>query len=116
MTQSEYETISSDISQTIDDIAGNPEWYEAAKAVASDLGALEKKLEDMVVKGHRLWAAKDANAHIVWLFRDKPFDKGGWFYSRHPSLAVAIEERFIPFVTYENSPVEVEFCVRNLNK
>jgi len=40
MTQSEYETISSDISQIIDDIAGNPEWHEAAKAVASDLGAL----------------------------------------------------------------------------
>lgn len=44
MTQDEYNYIKDSFSQIIDDIAGNPEWQEAAKAVAADLGALESKL------------------------------------------------------------------------
>jgi len=63
----------------------------------------------MVVKGHRLWAAKDADAHIVWLFRTKPIDKCGLFCANFPSLFASIDEVAIPFVTYENSPVEVDF-------
>lgn len=48
MTQSEFEDISEMISQIIDDIGGNPEWHEAAKAVACDLGELERNIKKMV--------------------------------------------------------------------
>lgn len=46
MTQSELNYIKECFSQIIDDIAGNPEWGDAAKAVAADLGTLERSLEE----------------------------------------------------------------------
>jgi len=49
MTKEELNYIKNAFSQIIDDIAGNPDWYEAARAVASDLGALERELEKKVV-------------------------------------------------------------------
>lgn len=48
MTREELNTIREQLSQIIDDIAGNPDWYEAASALASDIGTLEENLENMV--------------------------------------------------------------------
>lgn len=48
MTKEELNYIKDAFSQIIDDIAGNPDWNEAARAVASDLGTLERKLEKRV--------------------------------------------------------------------
>ena len=50
MTQEELNYIKDSFSQIIDDIAGNPEWYEAARAIASELGSLERELEKKVVE------------------------------------------------------------------
>lgn len=44
MTIEELNYIKDAFSQIIEDIAGNPDWYEAARAVASDLGTLEREL------------------------------------------------------------------------
>ena len=44
MTIEELNHIKDAFSQIIEDIAGNPDWYEAARAVASDLGTLEREL------------------------------------------------------------------------
>lgn len=49
MTQEELNYIKEAFSQIIDDIAGNPDWHEAARAIASDLGTLERELEKKVV-------------------------------------------------------------------
>lgn len=48
MTKKEFEFLKESFSQIIDDIAGNSEWADAAKCVASDLGTLEFKLKGMV--------------------------------------------------------------------
>lgn len=48
MTKEELNYIKDAFSQIIDDIAGNPDWNEAARAVASDLGTLERELEKKV--------------------------------------------------------------------
>ena len=48
MTREELNYIKDAFSQIIDDIAGNPDWYEAARAIASDLGTLERKLEKKI--------------------------------------------------------------------
>ena len=50
MTKEEHNFIKDAFSQIIDDIAGNPDWGDAAKAVASDLGTLERKLEKRVTE------------------------------------------------------------------
>lgn len=50
MTQEELNYIKNSFSQILDDIGGNPDWYDAAKAVASDLGTMEKQLEERVTK------------------------------------------------------------------
>ena len=50
MTQEELNYIKDSFSQILDDIGGNPDWYDAAKAVASDLGTLERQLEERVIK------------------------------------------------------------------
>ena len=50
MTLKEFNFIKDAFSQIIDDIAGNPEWKEAASAIASDLGALERELEKKVIE------------------------------------------------------------------
>lgn len=50
MTQEELNYIKDSFSQILDDIGGNPDWYDAAKAVASDLGTMEKQLEERVTK------------------------------------------------------------------
>lgn len=49
MTKEELNTIKEQLSQILDDIAGNPDWYGAASALASDIGTLEKNLENMVI-------------------------------------------------------------------
>ncbi len=49
MTQKDLDFIKDAFSQITDDIAGNPDWHEAARAVASDLGTLERELEKKVV-------------------------------------------------------------------
>lgn len=49
MTQEELNYIKDAFSQIIDDIAGNPDWQDAAKAIASDLGTLERELGERVV-------------------------------------------------------------------
>lgn len=49
MTREELNHIKDAFSQIIEDIAGNPDWYEAARAVASDLGTLERELGKKVV-------------------------------------------------------------------
>jgi len=49
MTQEELNYIKEAFSQIIDDIAGNLDWHEAARAIASDLGTLERELEKKVV-------------------------------------------------------------------
>lgn len=46
MTYKEFNFIKDAFSQIIDDIAGNPDWYEASRAVASDLGELERELKE----------------------------------------------------------------------
>ena len=48
MTKEELNYIKDAFSQIIDDIAGNPDWHEAARAVTSDLGTLERKLEEKI--------------------------------------------------------------------
>ncbi len=48
MTQEEFDFIKDAFSQIIDDIGGNPDWHEAATAVAADLGVLERQLENKV--------------------------------------------------------------------
>lgn len=48
MTQEELDFIKDSFSQIIEDIAGNPDWHEAARAVAADLGTLEKELGESV--------------------------------------------------------------------
>ena len=50
MTQEEFNYIKDSFSQILDDIGGNPDWYDSAKAVASDLGTMEKQLEERVTK------------------------------------------------------------------
>lgn len=50
MTKEDLNFIKDAFSQIIDDIAGNPNWGDAAKAVASDLGTLERKLEKGVTE------------------------------------------------------------------
>ena len=50
MTQEEFNYIKDSFSQILDDIGGNPDWYDAAKAIASDLGTLERQLEERVTK------------------------------------------------------------------
>ena len=50
MTKEELNYIKDSFSQIIDDIAGNPKWYEVAKAIASELGTIERKLETKVVE------------------------------------------------------------------
>lgn len=50
MTKEDLNFIKDAFSQIIDDIAGNPDWGDAAKAVASDLGTLERKLEKRVTE------------------------------------------------------------------
>lgn len=50
MTQEELNYIKDSFSQILDDIGGNPDWYDAAKAIASDLGTIEKQLEERVTK------------------------------------------------------------------
>lgn len=50
MTQEEFNYIKDSFSQILDDIGGNPDWYDAAKAIASDLGTLERQLEERVAK------------------------------------------------------------------
>lgn len=48
MTQKEFNFIKDAFSQIIDDIGGNPDWHEAAEAVAADLGVLERQLESKI--------------------------------------------------------------------
>lgn len=50
MTRLDFEYIKDAFSQIIDDIAGNPDWHDATRAVASDIGTLEKLLEKRVVE------------------------------------------------------------------
>ena len=50
MTKEELNYIKDSFSQIIDDIAGNREWDEAARAIASGLGIIERKLETKVVE------------------------------------------------------------------
>lgn len=50
MTPEELNFIKDSFSQIIDDIAGNPDWQDAASAVASNLGTLERELEKKVIK------------------------------------------------------------------
>lgn len=50
MTQIELEFIKDAFSQIIDDIAGNPDWQDAASAISADLGALERELERKAVE------------------------------------------------------------------
>lgn len=50
MTREDLDFIKDALSQIIDDIGGNPYWHEAARAVASDLGTLERELEKNVAK------------------------------------------------------------------
>lgn len=52
MTQEELNYIKDSFSQILDDIGGNPDWYDAAKAVASDLGTMEKQLEERITEFH----------------------------------------------------------------
>ena len=47
MTPQELNFIKDTFSQIIDDIAGNPDWGDAARAVASNMGTLERELEEM---------------------------------------------------------------------
>jgi len=49
MTQEEFDFIKDAFSQILDDIAGNPDWYDAASAISADLGALERELGEKVV-------------------------------------------------------------------
>ena len=49
MTQQEFDFIKDAFSQILDDIASNPDWYDAASAISADLGALERELEGKVV-------------------------------------------------------------------
>lgn len=64
MTKEELNFIKDAFSQIIDDIAGNPEWGDAARAVASDLGTLERKLEKRVTElPSNLDEAADTFAH-----------------------------------------------------
>lgn len=49
MERAEFNFIRDAFSQIIDDIAGNPDWSDAASAVSADLGALERELEGKVV-------------------------------------------------------------------
>ena len=48
MTREELNYIKDAFSQILDDIAGNPDWNEATRAVASDLGTLERELGEKV--------------------------------------------------------------------
>lgn len=49
MTQEEFDFIKDAFSQILDDIAGNPDWDDAASAISADLGALERELKENVV-------------------------------------------------------------------
>lgn len=46
MERAELKFIKDAFSQIIDDIAGNPDWHDAASAISADLGALERELEE----------------------------------------------------------------------
>jgi len=85
MTQQEYKTIQGHISQIIDDIAGNPDWAEAAEAVAADLGTLERKLklmvrrakpnEDVPLEGVVKWIARERDGYKAKLAKLVPYTK-----------------------------------------
>lgn len=85
MTQQEYKTIQGYISQIIDDIAGNPDWAEAAEAVAADLGTLERKLklmvrrakpnEDVPLEGVVKWIARERDGYKAKLAKLVPYTK-----------------------------------------
>lgn len=49
MTKEEFNFIKDAFSQIIDDIAGNPDWHDAASAIASNLGTLERELEKKTI-------------------------------------------------------------------
>ncbi len=49
MKQEEFDFIKNAFSQILDDIAGNPDWNDAASAISADLGALERELEGKIV-------------------------------------------------------------------
>ena len=72
MTREELNYIKDSFSQILDDIGGNPDWYDAAKAVASDLGTMEKQLEERVTKlpSNLDEAANDGWA--VYEYRESP--------------------------------------------
>lgn len=50
MTPAELVFIKDAFSQILDDIAGNPDWQDAASAISADLGALERELERKAVE------------------------------------------------------------------
>ncbi len=65
MERAELKFIKDAFSQIIDDIAGNPDWHDAASAVSADLGALERELERKMENKNRI--LKDAVAGTVHL-------------------------------------------------
>lgn len=80
MTKEELNFIKDAFSQIIDDVAGNPDWGDAARAVASNLGTLEKELEEKVIElpsnldeAATEYANQDA---VVYATRKKAFKAG----------------------------------------
>lgn len=48
MTKTEYNKIKEYLNQILEDIAGNPDWSDAAECLAADLNTLDKKLKEMI--------------------------------------------------------------------
>lgn len=73
MTPAELVFIKDAFSQILDDIAGNPDWNDAASAVSADLGALERELEGKVVSPD-----KSLEEEIERYLHSLGLGHGGW--------------------------------------
>lgn len=69
----------------------------------------------MEEKKFKLWAAHDKgdNAHAVWLYSKKPKlnATNDGYCSSLKDMQGCVDESFIPELTFENSPKEIEITI-----
>ena len=70
----------------------------------------------MEEKKFRLWAAHDKgdSAHTVWLYSEKPTlnTTNDGYWSSLKNMRGCVDESFIPELTFENSPKEIEIAIK----
>ena len=70
----------------------------------------------MVEKRFKLWASHDKGevAHTIWLFSARPTlnTTNGSYHASMNDMRGCIDECFIPELTFENSPKEIEITIK----